>query len=417
MENSNSIEIEKYINDSRVSGMADMDIKNSLLASGWTEDTLSPYFQILTEPTQPKKKRRWLKILGITIASIVALGLFMLFVLPQILNAFWGNDVALNDADVQLGVVSIPLQDQNSYYDIIKLKDLVQEPTVADGDIATKYLAGKALDPAIEIQIIQKNSAVFTVLDNAATKSSFQDPGLADLNKYFLSIDTGPADLSPTDYLSSLRASTRLSILYADYLDKQGKPQEAMNRLFATLTIAQQIQKSQATFVHYLVTINMKKLAILKIQEILKTNTFSMDIKKQYSDRLDSLKNNSTDFDRALKSEYSYDYNLVDNTLAQATAGPVKKTNYTFKPNETKNMFADQVRKTILAANLNCGSTVDLTPQNYPINSFYIWTAAWRINSVGKLLFDLPALDVSASFTHKCEVDGLISNLRTQLSQ
>lgn len=416
MENLSNIEIEKYIDDSRISGMSDRDIKNNLLASGWTEDALSFYFQAPDTTTKPKRK--WLKIILTGLGCLGFLAVILIFIIPQILNTYWSKDDMLNDSDLILKAVNIP-QDQNSYYDIIKLSGLIHEPKLDTGN-TDKYGKGDNLDPETTKEILQNNVEALAVLDKVVTKTFFQVPNLADVNGLTLEKFLSPT----TEYLTSIRSLSRLSVLYSNYLLSQNKNTEAINQLLKNVALSQQIYKSNSPLIDNLVAIAVKKMAVSKLVGIVKVNNLSKKDRDNLLSMLESFKDNDEVLAKSFKFEYAHDVAVVDSVagnddkvLNSRLVESLKKGFYYFKLNQTKNMFAEQTRRNIQVINTPCTIEPKIETPHYNLWHFPYVQLVFTENAVGKLLFDELALDLSISVTRKCEIDDLFINLQTQLSQ
>ena len=131
-------------------------------------------------------KKGRLKKIAIFIIGIVAFFFLLFYFLPNIFSLFSSDIAPIDDSDLRLEKVTVP-QNENSYYDLIKIEDVIYIPE-GKSDFISDHLAGKIWDEKFVEEILFKNREALGYFSIAANKQSFQDPAFSDPEK--IGVDT-----------------------------------------------------------------------------------------------------------------------------------------------------------------------------------------------------------------------------------
>jgi len=234
------------------------------------------------------------KVAFITISVLVAVVLFIIL-LPSILNLFAKDIAPFNDSDILLSKVNVP-DNQNAYFDLIKLNnDLVYEPD-DKFDVMIEMIAGKIWDEQVAEEIVSRNTEAFEYFTEAARKPKFQDPAFAD-----------PANITLNTVLTPMnvwRKMSRVSAIRALYLEKQGNDKDAMDEALKSVKIGQKIQESQIYLFGYLVAMAMKSIGLETVQRIVVSSKLSDTELVDYIQELDDFYENEEGLVDSFKGEY-----------------------------------------------------------------------------------------------------------------
>lgn len=346
-------------------------------------------------------KNKWKKII-IAIGVIIVL-IIVLLSLPSFLNLFVSDIAPIDDSDLSLKVVTISDSD-NAYFDLAKLEKTIYEPE-GKSQIILDMFAGKTWNDKIAEEIISRNSQAFGYFAEAAHRSKFQDPALAN-----------PANITPNIVappMNSWRRMARLSAIRAMYLAKQGKDKEAMVEVLNSVNIGQKIQESQTSLSEYIIAITMKEIGLEAAQKVIVTSKLATSDLKQYSQDLNQYYKNEDGLISSFKTEYRIHTLTIDAIVSgdkkvlQSVVDTEKfKNNYYFQPNKTKLLFAEYARANIKNVNRPCGEIKSgeiskLAPTNPA--KLYI-----EENAIGEILYDLVASSLPNMSTKKCVENSLV---------
>jgi hypothetical protein len=384
---------------------------------------------------QPKqgwfRRHRKLSYFLLLPISILVILVILYFSLPTILHYVAGKDSpAPNDQDLQLKKISIP-DSQNAYFDLIKLSDK-QDGTKAEikmtspqGFSSIDIVNGKGWNQTLVEQAIEQNGAALDIFSAAAEKPKYQEPLNAD-----------PALITLDRELIAMngwREAARLSVIKSELLSRQGKGLEAMDEALKSVKVGYLMEESQATLINYLVGMAIKNSGLKMVQQNLRFRQYTNDELNNYAQILEQYKGTNEGIKNAFKGEYKTQTLAIDaitqhpdqywnddSGLETEKKKLVKKTynHWLFKPNQTKNIFADYTKGQIIKADQGfCIGTenVDLlAPQ--PTNIFNAISLPLTENIVGKTLHDVIAVSLDSVFTKKCSQDALFSIVQLNIA-
>lgn len=336
--------------------------------------------------------------------------------LPKILNIITEDIPPINDADLQLHQVTIPDSD-NAYFDLEKIKDVIYFPS-ENSQIIRDMIDGKTWDDAVAEEIITKNAQALIYFSEAASKPLFQDPALGDLENY--SFDAA------TPALATWRQVAQISAVNAIYLAKQGKDKDAMDQALLSAQIGQKIQESQSSLIEFLVALAMKELGLETLQSVLATSKLSSIELKQYTSLLDKYYKNEGGLISAFIAEYLGEtlwikeitsgnqelINEINDAIDTNKYITIENTgeftnNYYFRPNESKLIIAENIRKHIQSVTAPCGEIVPIDIE--PLAPTNIVLLILEENAIGKILHDVSAASMTDVSIRKCEEDLLVA--------
>ena len=368
-------------------------------------------------PLPPPKHgliKKTLKIIGIIIIVLIILYLIFLFVIPKFLSIFWGkDDLTVNDADLQLQAVSI-LEDQNSYYDLVKIGCVMAENIVCtnvkiiipkDIQLATDYRNSDSWDNQKILQILNDNQAAMAIFQAASLKDKFADPAYSDPNN--ISVN------SPITPMNDWRNAARLFYIKSIWLVKQGKDKEAFDAALIPIKIGQSLEMSQSWLITNLVGKGIKETGLEAIQKLISYTSLNLGELSLYINQIKQYtsKANSTYFNFSyLEAKDGLNNLLLDITSKlPANEKNFYKNNFYYKPNQTLNLFAQLTRDRIKEAATPCyeDSEIDQTRLSSD-NPFKLY---FTENAIGKLLYDMSAVSLNSIKTKRCINDTLISSI------
>lgn len=372
--------------------------------------------------TNHQRMKRWKKVLLFVCASLI-ICIITIPSLPKILNIITKDIPPINEDDLQLRQVTIPDSD-NAYFDLEKIDDVIYFPS-DHAQIIRDMIAGKTWDNAVAEDIISKNSEALLYFSEAASKPLFQDPILGDPGNY--SFD------APTPALSVWRQAAQISAVRALYLTKQGKDKEAMNEVLRSVQIGQKIQESQSSLIEFLVALAMKELGLETLQSVLATSKLSSIEIKQYIPLLDQFYKNEGGLISAFIVEYLGEtlwikeitsgnqefINEINDAIDTNKYITIENTgeftsNYYFRPNESKLIIAENIRKHIQSATAPCGEIVPIDIQ--PLAPTNLVLLILEENAIGKILHDMSAASLTNVSIRKCEEDLLVAATQALLA-
>jgi hypothetical protein len=196
------------------------------------------------------------------LAGVVFLLFIFVFVIPKILDTFWGKDIPpVDDSALQLQVINLP-KEENAYYDLDKISTSTELKNIPEGEnLINGYLKSDTWDQTKIESLLSDNQQDLQYFDEAAGKDKFQSPNTDD-----------PAKISrnsPLEAVGRWRQISRLSGVKAIWLAKNGKSDEAINEAFRSIIIGNAIEKSQCSTIEYLAGISIENNGLDVLQKVI----------------------------------------------------------------------------------------------------------------------------------------------------
>jgi len=251
-----------------------------------------------------------------------------------------------DDSDLRLSAVNIP-EEENAFYPLEKAAEKLYLPYDKE-DLIDKILKEEDWDQKFVEELLKKNEETFYYFDQALTRSKFQDPGFSNPEKFNME--------TPILHAGDWRKIARLDSIRASYFLKQGKEKEAFDEAVKIIKFGQIIQSSQKPFILYLVSIAIKGTGLIRIKTMAVDTNLPPELLKNHIEQLNEFKPNEGDLINALKIEYISIANVIDDLAVgkktledlfgkeSPELKKIIKPGYSFKPNQTKRLFADSYR-------------------------------------------------------------------------
>lgn len=359
----------------------------------------------LTTPNIKKKPNpliyRVSQILVLLFTICIFVIIIFRFVVPFGLNLFWGKDIApVNDSAMQLSLVQIPEQ-ENAFYDLIKIKDVIDLKNVPSGvNFTSDFLNSDTWDINQLESLLNDNKLALQYFSDAASKQRFQSPGTADPNNISDEIIA----------LNAWRLAAKLNSVKATWLFKNNHEEEALAELIKILKVGDMIEKSQIDLMTYLVSLNVKSIAFDSWQK----STSNLKINEQV---LNIYKNELPNY--ALSDNISpwvFEYLLRKKTILSLVDGSYDlsetsipenitlKTNYYFKPNLSINESLVYYNNIIDSAKKPCAIDEKKIKTDY-IKQVPIFKWYFTENAIIKILLSTSDLAYQGLLANKCKIE------------
>lgn len=361
--------------------------------------------------------RKFAKVLLI-VSDIIGALLLLIVIGFAILFTVFGRDIAnFDDSDLQLSKITIPTED-NAYYDLEKIGPEIE--AIDDWSLIDDHLGGKVWDEGFVQNFLSENSKIFETIAGVAQKPKYQDPVMADPNKF--SRDMVLPSLGYT------RKIAKLGALHALILAKRGDFTDALNDLFNVLEIAQKVQDSQGSIIHYLVAVAMKEIILEHMREIIVQADLSSLEMIDFVERLEKFKKNEEGLKLVWKAEYLAEDKAIDDIVSAKSIeeleyfgepnlwyekivfGKVGK-NYYFKPNKLKVLSAEYARANINSVEKPCAflKPTDIKILTPPLVEKYPALLIFVENAAGRIIHDVSAVGLTSFNKWRCLDDLSVS--------
>lgn len=308
---------------------------------------------------------------------------FIIVALPFILG-FFSKDIGPIDDQDLLYTPRKVAEKNNAYYDLAKIE---------------------------ESEDLEKENLAY--FEAATQKLDYQHPSYADLSTTnFVNIVNSPS--------TQIIPITRLNVTEAMRLAKQGDEQQALDKLFHMLALAETMQKAEGTLIQGLITITLEKLTLEGIQDIAQNSNLPKGVSANYAERLAKYKD--AHLEEAFKGEYLL-FVAVLNEVSEGTktlGEPMPSwletvsqwaPQFYIHPNRTKQIAAENLRKGIALVNTPCNElkitnneTNDEIEKTAPDSPLALYITK---NAVGKMLYDAMAIRPEGANQKRCEIEKL----------
>lgn len=355
-----------------------------------------------------------------TILVLVIIAMLLVFAFPKILSLFWGKDDVLNDdSDLMLKVLDIKEED-NSFFDLIKIKDVLDVPSEAK--YVSDVLNSDTWDDEEVEEVIEENKLAFSYFDDAVKKDSFLIPELAD-----------PANIDhtmPVYPMNHWRSIARLSTIKAIHFAKNGQSELAIEEAFKNINIGHKIEASkQITVIGYLVGMSIKKLGLDTMQKIMISYPYPEAV-------LDNILHQLSEYETIDNSSFmKVEYLGVKNTFMhlgqyfevededslplnnQEISKQFVNNNFYYKPNQTINVAMNFWRDNVarIESECNLDNPVE-TPAFTKLDETFFYKFYITENFIGRLLLSLPSLSLNNVKNKKCENQAKLDALKTTIA-
>ena len=347
------------------------------------------------------------------IFSALAL-LALVFFSPWFLGFIFQDSALEEYADLEVKQLVVE-EGENAYFDLKEIEGAIYNP---DDELLGSHLRGETWEEDFVTDVLEKNGALFEILDRASEKKAYQEPGYAHLST--LTLEEG----IPT--VLSLPASARISALRAIALQKEGKEVEAFEETLRTLKLSQMVQEAQGVLIQQLIAITMTEVSLEAGSRLVQASTLSTPDLVLYEEQFEDFYEIRPSVAEAVKVENQLVWNTID-VLEEMEGGIFKSLasgfpsneyylpgfglSYYLHPNETKALLAEQSREIIFNLQKDC-SEVERIEMDFSSESE--GALYFTENALGKLLFQALQSNINvASFV--CEKEEKFAGLKNLL--
>ncbi len=277
-----------------------------------------------------------------------------------LLNIFGGRDIPpVDDSDLRVAELGLP-EDQNAYY---PFRDALKAMYLPDDkrDLVMDIAMGEDWDPDLVKDLVERNQMVFEHFKKALNYKYFQVP----------TTDSSHLDTQhEVDFLDRAIMLSALVGVKTHYLFTQGRQKEALDLAVDLLRFGVLVENSPWTeemgnILPFALMLTLKKRGVLAIKREVPDLTLPINEIKQYIRLLDLGTMRGETVARVVKMGYigmvretsdvstklfasDEDYQGVCGDLIGVLRGilcDVARLCYFYKPNETRKIFADYVRR------------------------------------------------------------------------
>ncbi len=366
------------------------------------------------------RRRKTLLILACTVAGLFLAGMAVLHLLGRDEPAPDDSDLILQRQEVpdeENGLTYLAQAEAVLYWPGTKawneagLHPVAPQDAPSDdplakaaADISEKVdamMAGKQWDAALAAEILDRNAASIELFRKAMACPHFQRP---------MPVGIGTASFPVWDELNMARMLT----LRAHALAREGKDEAALEQAVDIVQLGHALERSKGNLLPFLVGFTVKGFGLDAMPSLLKTTTLPPDRLKALADRLGASIDNSEGLAEALRVEYQWSMNMVDQTMKQAESKAAKQTGMMpgnpwggfwggvyYRPQETRRMFIEQVRPGVEAASKPLAQmhVSNHIPENQrgPVGQIL------RGNILGRMMYSIMAVDVVGAMKMKCQ--------------
>lgn len=408
-------------------------MENSIQPQIITTPPVSPVPSVVPEQPKPKMKR-WKKVL-LTIVIILVVLVVVVYNMPRILTLMYPGDAVLTDnSQVLLQPVSVPAED-NGFYDFSKIdtctssdltncNSLISIPKGFDDLAYTNYVKPIQWNQTLVDEVLQSNQQALALFDQGASKNYFQTPDYADPTNLHTDLKLYP--------MNAWRQVARLQAIKALSLSYQGKPDEALQEAAKLNKVGHQIIIGHNSLIGNLVGMAIQTLGSQTILEILPYGTPSNDTLQSIRQTLKNSSDNTEGYKDAFRFQYTHISNSIDETINKQLDEQIQqmvkdgdtspayakyvKYGYYYKPNQTKNLYANLYNQQVTAIGVKCELN-DLDQQVSLKNTQVVsWKIPFTENLVGKLLYRATGIALGSAVTKQCQNDLVSNAVQIQLA-
>ncbi|QQS61433.1 MAG: hypothetical protein IPN70_00650 [Candidatus Moraniibacteriota bacterium] len=367
-------------------------------------------------PSKPKNLKKGKKKNNIILFFIILflfLGIFFVFFRPFLIEKFSHDDELVDDSDVRWRKIEIS-KEENAYYQLLELEESFSL-TTEEKDVIKKMIKGAVVEESFIKELSIKYEHALNLFSQASEKLKYQNP------RFF-----NPDSITMEDFdFSSLAVAweyvAQLQTLRAFVLMQEKKYDEAIEETMKSIRIAQLIEESQCTTIEYLSARAMKEVGMNAARKIF-ILAGPVDIEwEQYLEEIHRYSRNEIAIISAFKSEY-HGQALAIATLSEGNPGMISsifqkeaeyqedfseklKNTYHFKPNKTRNIFAQNTRIFIREVDALCVESNFFDKSKSPAEQIQLY---FEENSIGKKLVYTYGIDPFDLMEKRCEEDVFV---------
>lgn len=344
-----------------------------------------------------------------TLTALITIFVLLVFIIPTVLDILAGKGTALvDDSDMQLQTINIP-EDKNMFYDLEKIADIINTDLIDKN--FEEIITDKYWDEEIISATISQNEKVFELRDRALSKKSYQSP-----------VSANPEKISFENFnkTNHYRKLTRLTIVKALWLSKNGQTELAFEEIFKNIIIADAIEKSQCDLLLFLVAMSSKDIS-LDAFEIIKKSDTDDRISSKYRSKLSDYK--VYENEAIFKNEYlvrkKYVFAYSEGRYSDDFGGgsfldkQIVKNKFYFDPaidvNKDYQLYSEFIKNFHSTCELKADTNLDeREDRGSPLNMVKLY---FTKNAVNKVLYTFPDSAYRSLIEKKCKLNERIDKL------
>ena len=312
---------------------------------------------------------------------------------------------APNAEDTDLIVASLGLpNEENAYVHLEEVEERLElQENESDVDEVRKILSEGPKNDAVAKQLLDKNKEALIAWRRALELNKLEFPKI-DPNTY-----------APTvNYVPYVHIA-RLASLQAAYYLSKGDKTSALQEALRIVDFGSFIQEGhKAYLMGYLIGQAVQTIGLRRVQAIIGSVEITSLEGRRIIKRLERQNTRNSAFSRALKDEYDFPLQMIQNMLAGSFIGDetflvrVQRMPYFLHPNRTRSIAAQEYRALSQQAIRSCNEMQFSQEQYVP---WYEW---FRPNGTGRVAFAyLGSSNYESYFMRKCLVNFYFSATQT----
>ena len=338
--------------------------------------------------------------------------IFFVFAIPVLvivsLSLLFPDLPAISDSDLTSFKITLPPEEQNAYYSLIKISEQIYEPTGEANKEYMDFLRGKSWDQAKADTILSANENALAEMRKATTFSYYQCRSTAE-------------DVSSTAKfcpLSSLRASARIAGLSALSKANQNDFHGAIEDALLSVRIGQMLMDEPSTIlIDYLMGDATKHIGFKTLQIILATRDVPSKVLLPRTAEIEKYLENENGLKNAFRNEYISSKNSIDFVFKKVNS------NFYIQPNRFFSDMAEDARQKMALTNIPCHRLEPALKERQEnleknIPKIVIWKLPFTRNAVLKVFKSVMMINPSTAHmqTKRCEADLLTEQIRLQIA-
>ncbi|MEI6862601.1 MAG: hypothetical protein WCL04_10170 [Verrucomicrobiota bacterium] len=253
--------------------------------------------------------------------------------------------------------------DQNAYAFIVKAAALLKSDFFkANEDQFRDMMKGKNWDAALARQWLDGTDAIWPLWEQAAHTLQGQAP-----------FGTGLDSFIPN--LGSIQNIARIAQIRARVLAQDGRPDAAIESLLTELQIAQRLQQSHGTLIHYLTATSNRSLTLNSLRSITMGFKASNAVLRDAMHQIEATRSQANALAYSMRSELrllNWTLEVIETGQSLGTDMPLPtamrvagRIPLLLKPNATRRIYLAYLRKNLGAIDREISAQGNLQPAEY----------------------------------------------------
>jgi hypothetical protein len=334
---------------------------------------------------------------------IMSLIIVIAIIIPSLFSIIKGKDIPpIDDSELQLEF-SYVSQEENAFYDLEKIADLINLDNVPkEKKLTFNYLKSDEWEQEVVSQLLDDNEQALQYYTSAATKEKFKLPYVDNSSRI--------SDDLPAIPMRTWREASYLSAVKAISHAQQGQEREALDEAMKSIIIGNTIENSQSPLITYLVGMGIKNSGLDVMQKVISIIPQDSLVLSEYKFKLEKYKalGNDTPF---LIEYFALKQSLesLEGSIRSEFGGLPKivtRNRFYFKKNLTHSYFFEFYKQLTMEAKKNCpemqkvGSPLVLTEISSLFKMYF------TDNAIGKHFIYMPELALNSVLERRCATES-----------